>query len=61
VNRKKKQPKFHVKVSPRLGENGLKLLLTWIFDNIHYSLFEERAACCVGSMFEEVADALAIP
>lgn len=25
-----------------------------------YSLFEYRAACCVGSMPEEVADALAI-
>jgi hypothetical protein len=28
VNRKKKQPK----VSPGLGENGVKLLLTWNFD-----------------------------
>ena len=28
VNRKKKQPK----VSPGLGENGVKLLLTWSFD-----------------------------
>lgn len=28
---------------------------------IIYSLFEYRAACCVGSTLEEVADALAIP
>ena len=35
MNRKKKQPK----VSPGLGENGVKLLLTWNFDGIRVCLF----------------------
>jgi hypothetical protein len=46
VNRKKKQPK----VSPGLGENGVKLLLTWNFDL--YQLLDYASHHRQGSFYQ---------